>query len=135
MIIHFSEHSNEEVKHLITENLWAHNEVWAHVDIRPFVLSIYNNNVLTGGLVAQTWWGALEIQYLWVTEEERHKGHGKKLMLRAENEARKRECHMSYIDTFSFQARGFYEKLGYREYGKLNGYAGKYSRHYLAKAL
>ncbi|ATF95494.1 putative acetyltransferase [Cedecea neteri] len=135
MNIHFSDRPDEKTKHLIIDNLWTHNEAWAPVDIRPFMLSIYNGDMLSGGLVAQTWWGALEIQYLWVAEEERRKGYGRALMLRAEMEARKRGCHMTYVDTFSFQARGFYEKLGYREYGKLDGYARKFSRHYLSKEL
>lgn len=87
------------------------------------------------GLVARTWWGGLEVQYLWVSDEYRKSGYGRQLMEKAEEEAIKRGCHMAYVDTFDFQARGFYEKLGYRVYGDLGGYAKKYTRHYLAKEI
>ena len=33
-----------------------------------------------------------------------------------------------YVDSFSFQAPGFYKKLGYREYGRLKGFpTGQYA--------
>jgi hypothetical protein len=41
-------------------------------------------------------------------------------MDRAEIRARERGCHSAWLDTFSFQARGFYEKLGYEEFGRLD---------------
>jgi hypothetical protein len=42
-------------------------------------------------------------------------------MDRAEVHARERGCHSAWLDTFSFQARGFYEKLGYDEFGTTTG--------------
>lgn len=77
----------------------------------------------------------MEVQYLWVSEAYRKSGLGRKLMQKAENEALKRGCHQAYVDTFGFQAKGFYEKLGYTEYGNLPGYAHKHTRHYLAKLI
>ena len=56
-------------------------------------------------------------------------------MQNAEQEAKKRGCHMAYVDTFDFQARGFYEKLGYSVYGELGDYAHQHTRHYLAKKI
>jgi len=43
----------------------------------------------------------------------RGRGVGRELMDRAEIRAREGGCHSAWLDTFSFQARGFYEKLGY----------------------
>ena len=40
-----------------------------------------------------------------------------------------------YLYTFSFQAPGFYRKLGYREFGKLNDFPKGQSRYWLNKAL
>ena len=54
-------------------------------------------------------------------------------MIKAEEVARNRGCRMSYVDTFDFQAKGFYEKLGYNVYGSMEGYLGKYTRFYLQK--
>lgn len=123
-------------KERITNELWKHNGSFHPVEIEQFILeSLDDKGTLQAGLIAQTWWGALEIQYLWVSEQMRGKGCGKKLVLEAEALALERNCHMAYVDTFNFQARNFYQKLNYKEYGSLAGYARKFERHYLFKLL
>jgi ribosomal protein S18 acetylase RimI-like enzyme len=47
----------------------------------------------------------------------RRRGVGRELMAQAEARAVERGCHAAWLDTFSFQARSFYEKLGYGEFG------------------
>lgn len=120
----------------IIDGLWKHNHHYAPVDIRPLKIMVKDaSGTIKGGIIARTWWGGLDIQYLWIEDEYRKKGIGRELMLMAESEAIKRGCHFSYVDTLSFQAQGFYMKLGYSEYGSLNGFAQKFSRHYLTKQL
>jgi hypothetical protein len=41
---------------------------------------------------------------------------------------------IAWLDTFSFQARGFYEKLGYEEFGQLD-YPPDHHRHFMRKRL
>lgn len=120
----------------VIDNLWKHNSKTTPVDIHPLFLTLRDeeNNIMAG-LVARTWWGGLEVQYLWVSESCRGKGTGRELMLKAEQEAKLRGCHMAYVDTFDFQAKGFYEKLGYAPYGELGDYAHTHTRHYLAKKI
>jgi GNAT superfamily N-acetyltransferase len=60
---------------------------------------------------------------------------GSKLMDVAEKAARARGCERVMPDTLSFQALGFYKKLGYAEFGRLSGFSGKYDRHHLYKRL
>ena len=60
---------------------------------------------------------------------------GSKIILAAKNEAIKRGCVGSMLDTFSFQAPEFYKKLGYSTIGSLSGYFGKNERYYLKKKL
>jgi hypothetical protein len=62
------------------------------------------------------------------------RGVGRELMAAAETRARKRGCHSAWLDTFSFQARGFYEKLGYEEFGRLD-YPPAHHRHFMRKRL
>ncbi|MGJ0637989.1 GNAT family N-acetyltransferase [Xenorhabdus bovienii] len=136
MKINITDTPNSQDEAYVIQNLWAHNEQYSTVDIHPLFITITNDlNKIIAGLVAKTWWGGLDIQYLWVGKEHRLKGLGRQLMLQAETEALKRGCHMAYVDTFSFQAKGFYEKLGYKAYGELEGYAHQYTRFYLAKSI
>jgi hypothetical protein len=52
-----------------------------------------------------------------------------------ENEAVKLECKYAYLDTFSFEARPFYEKHGYELFATLDNYPEGYSKHFLKKKL
>ncbi len=90
---------------------------------------------IIGGIIGKTYWNYLEVSFLWVHEEYRTKGHGSALLSAAEQEALKRGCCHVLLDTFSFQALGFYTKLGYEEFGCLAGFTGNHKRHYLSKRL
>jgi GNAT superfamily N-acetyltransferase len=90
---------------------------------------------IIGGLTGRTYWQYLDIAFLWVDEKHRGEGHAIQLMKAAEAEARERGCERAFLDTLSFQALGFYLKLGYTEFGRLPGFSGRYDRHYLHKRL
>jgi GNAT superfamily N-acetyltransferase len=98
------------------------------------------NNTIQGGLLGEIWNAWLLIDVLWVAEELRHQGYGAQLMLAAEQEARKYHCAAALLDTFSFQARPFYERLGYEVFAELPdcprpGMARYYMRKMLHPAL
>jgi GNAT superfamily N-acetyltransferase len=77
---------------------------------------------VVAGLAASTYWGWLDVEDLWVTEALRARGLGRRLLRMAEAEALQRGCSRAKLRTFSFQARGFYEKEGYRVVGELEDY-------------
>jgi hypothetical protein len=56
-------------------------------------------------------------------------------MTETEVEARRRGCHSAYLDTFDYQARPFYEKLGYVVFGTLEDYPKGHQRFYMMKKL
>jgi len=60
---------------------------------------------------------------------------GSNLMRAAEQEAIARGCHVATLETHSFQAPGFYKKLGYEEIGVLDEYPIHHKKYYLKKIL
>ena len=87
------------------------------------------------GLLGETFWGWLHIDILWIDETLRGQGYGSRLIAAAEAEAFKRNCKNSFLDTHSFQARPFYERLGYEAFGVLEHYPGEHKRIFLQKSL
>jgi GNAT superfamily N-acetyltransferase len=103
---------------------------------RPLALLIHDESgAIIGGLWGRTTWNWLFVELLFIPETLRGSGLGAELMQRAEDEARSRGCARAWLDTFSFQARGFYEKLGYKVFGSLNDYPPGHQRHFLQKSL
>ncbi|HEY4468122.1 MAG TPA: GNAT family N-acetyltransferase [Klebsiella sp.] len=102
-------------------------------------LGVYSRDaagVMRGGLIAKRKGNWLCIEYLWVSEASRCSGLGNGLMHEAENQARERGCSHMLVDTFSFQALPFYQKLGYQLQMSLPDFPHiGMQRHYLSKVL
>lgn len=90
---------------------------------------------IAGGLIGAVQWGWLRIEILAVAEPLRGGGWGRRLMEAAERAAAELGCHSSWVDTFSFQAPEFYQRLGYRVFGELPDYPLGQTRFFLAKRL
>jgi GNAT superfamily N-acetyltransferase len=90
---------------------------------------------LLGGLWGSTYWQWLYVELFFVSEALRGQGFGTRLLRAAEDEAIARGCRAVWLDTFSFQARGFYERLGYSVFGTLEDYPPGHHRYYLCKRL
>lgn len=88
---------------------------------------------ILGGVTAQTGWDWLSIELVWLDESLRGRGLGTRLMRTSEDEARRRGCKRAHLTTYSFQARGFYERLGYRVVGQLDDFPPGSTRYWLRK--
>ncbi|UPG74187.1 GNAT family N-acetyltransferase [Roseomonas gilardii subsp. gilardii] len=88
-----------------------------------------------GGLIGRTTRDWLFVEMFHLPEEARGQGFGRRILRAAEEEAGRRGCRYAWLDTFSFQARGFYEKLGYTVFGTLEDYPAGHSRYFLRKTL
>jgi len=99
-----------------------------------FVLRGEQGDVL-GGVLGQLWGGWLQVTCLWVAETVRGAGHGTRLMQDAEAYARARGAVGATLETYSFQARPFYERLGYEVFSTLDGYPPGHAKFFLRKAL
>ncbi|GAB6262576.1 GNAT family N-acetyltransferase [Photobacterium sp. CCB-ST2H9] len=73
---------------------------------------------ILGGLVGKVILSSLHVNYFWLSEPIRRLGLGSKLIDSVESEARSLGVKNIYLDTYTFQAPGFYERLGFKEVGR-----------------
>jgi GNAT superfamily N-acetyltransferase len=90
---------------------------------------------VVGGLWGNTAYDWLTVYLLVVPASMRGRGIGTEIMRRAESEAAARGCYGVWLDTMEFQARGFYERIGYRCFGELPHYPSGFSKFFMQKAL
>jgi ribosomal protein S18 acetylase RimI-like enzyme len=99
-----------------------------------FVLRGERGDIL-GGLLANLWGDWLHVSHLWVSVAVRGAGHGRSLMREAEAYARGKGAIGITLETFSFQARPFYERLGFEVWSTIEGYPPGHTNFLLKKAL
>ncbi len=90
---------------------------------------------VVAGLCGHTWGGCCEIRQVWVHEKHRGQGMGRRLLELAEKEARRRRCVQIVLATHSFQAPGFYRKLGFEIVDSLADYPRGHQHLRLRKRL
>ena len=93
------------------------------------------NNQIAAGVSGHTFGHWLEIDYFCVDKPLRGTGVGSQLLKQMEETAVKRGCRFTILNTFSFQAKPFYEKHGYKEIFHIENYPKTSSKHFLIKAL
>lgn len=81
-----------------------------------------DERAVVGGLWADYGYDWMYIKYLVLPESARGKGTGTTMMKQAEDRARALGLFGIWVDTFSFQAPGFYEKLGFSKFGEIENH-------------
>jgi len=90
------------------------------VENQSFALVVKSSaGELLGGITASSSYNWLLIKLLWVRESSRGQGLGKQLLEDAETHGIAIGCHGAWLDTSNPQARQFYVKQGYGEFGRL----------------
>jgi len=127
----------DDLRTYVMEGLHAFNYVTTGLsDSYPtnFVVRGEAGDVL-GGLLGYVWGRWLHVQYLWLAEPARGGGFGSRLIGEAEAYAIKRGAIGSTLETYSFQARPFYEGLGYELCGQIDDYPPGHTKFILKKRL
>jgi GNAT superfamily N-acetyltransferase len=107
-----------------------------HHDARMLSVAVRGDDGdLRGGLYGWTWGGCGYVDLLWVRDDQRGLGLGADLLAAAEAEIRRRGCDRVALSTHSFQAPGFYARLGYTECGRTPGYPRGHDDIHLLKQL
>jgi GNAT superfamily N-acetyltransferase len=115
--------------------LAAYNRAQATETLRePLAILVKDDAGETvGGLWATIAFDWLVIELLVVPEPLRGRDLGTAILARAEEIAEAKGCVGAWLDTFSFQARGFYEKRGYEVVGEIPDHPVGGARYFLSK--
>lgn len=137
LTIEVTEKPAQEALDVIGKGLTSFNEAdVGPADRRPLAVLVYGENQsLIAGISGYTAWGWLYVQWLWVAEGNRGQNLAGRMLAAAEAEARHRDCHGAYIDTFNPHALHVYQKAGYRVFGVLSDFPKGRTRSFLAKDL
>jgi len=107
--------------------------------IRPEPLAVTLRDPESGAVMGGLWGGLvvswLYVDLLVVPDGFRGQGLGTELLRRAEDIARKRGCIGMWLHTASFQATGFYEKLGFQAFGTIPDYPPGHATIFYLKRL
>ena len=101
----------------------------------PVVFVAMDADVLAGAIVVAKFWGALHVKYVYVDDAYRGQGLATRLMKQAFAYGRENKCLFAFVETMSFQALGFYQKMGFYLEFTRSGYIHGTSFHYLRKDL
>lgn len=93
------------------------------------------HQTIQAGLKGWTWCGSCYIQTVWVHKDLRGQRVGTKLLQAAEQEAQRRGCDHMVLGSSSFQAPGFYQKLGYEVFAVLDEHPRSHREYFLHKWL
>ena len=99
------------------------------------VLSYDEQDRIIGGANGFQWGDSFTIEFLWLEEQWRGQDIGTHLMQTIEHEAIQRSCTQVYLDTYSFQAIGFYQRIGYEVVGKVDNFPTPYTHYFLKKNI
>ncbi len=139
MILHVTDQPDAADQAAILDGLVGFNEAATGLRGRDrldlAVLLRDNARHTVGGALGNSHYGWVRIELLFLPEGLRGQGWGRRLMQAVEAEAQARHCLGVRLETASFQARGFYEKLGYSVIGSLPDYPPGHTLYWLAKRL
>lgn len=126
--------SRPEVQAYLRRQLQQYNAAYMD-NWKDYSLHVEENGEILGGIVAESVGDTLEVQFLFVTEAARGQGLGSALLAEAEARAASDGLKRVLLNTYSFQAPGFYEKAGYRRLFAITPCFHTCSQHFFVKEL
>lgn len=128
---------NEDLKKRVYEGFSRHAIAETGFDekFEPVAFVAMGAEAFAGAVVIEYFWGALHVKYVYVEDAYRGQGIGTRLIQYAFDYGKEKKCSFAFVETMSFQAMGFYQKMGFELEFTRPGYSHGTSFHYLRKDL
>ncbi len=126
--------STSEQNDDIHQRLRAYNRRYMR-DFRDFSFHVEDDGRMVAGIVAGSTFRTVEVEFLFVDEDFRGRGLGSALLRKVEEDARAAGMEHVLLNTYSFQAPGFYRKMGYTQLFAIDPCLGEYAQHFFWKDL
>ncbi len=120
----------------LVDALVAFNRAQVPAEARPPLAVLIRapaDGRVIGGLWGRFTYDWLFVELLVIPEPMRREGIGRAVMARAEAAARAENCVGIWLDSYDFQAVGFYEKLGFTRFGVIEDHPRGHRRVFLRK--
>ena len=134
--------SDSEQENLILSRLKADNRDmcrWLQEhpisDDNHYNFMLYDETELVGGATGCITYDWYFLELLHIEKTYRGKGLGVKLLRKIEDFAKQRSLTGIRLETWNFQARDFYEKLGYSVFGELENCPPETKLYFMKKLL
>ncbi|MDD3192587.1 MAG: GNAT family N-acetyltransferase [Oscillospiraceae bacterium] len=124
----------QDAVEIIHQKLQLYNSRFL-TDFSELCFCIEAQDQILAGICATRELDCVTVDYLFVEESYRGCGYGSRLLARIEQAARAEGARRILLNTFSFQAPGFYQKHGYRLLAKLEPALGTYGQYFFWKSL
>jgi N-acetylglutamate synthase-like GNAT family acetyltransferase len=132
-----NEPAKPEINKIISAGLKKYNESKiGKYACDPFTIHLKSDDdEIIAGIKGDVFGALIKVHIFWVEEKHRRKGLGTKLMQALEKYALIKSCEIIELNTAEFQAKGFYEKLGFITIATLdNGLLG-HTQYIMRKTL
>lgn len=126
--------SSDAAKEYIHSQLQRYNANYM-TEFRDYSFHMEESETIIAGIVAESVGDTVEVEFLYVDEAFRGRGLGARLLRRVEEEAKKDGMSRILLNTYSFQAPGFYEKMTYRKLFEISPCFGAQRQFYFIKEL
>lgn len=126
--------SSPEIQDYLHTRLQQYNAEYM-TDCRDYSFHIEKDGKVMAGIVAESTGDTLEVAFLFVEEAARGQGLGSRLLAEVEARAQADGLRRVLLNTYSFQAPGFYLKAGYRRLFAIDPCFCAHSQHFFIKEL
>lgn len=130
------EQASAEDEHEIKAGLYQFNQ--RHIgdyQAENVIIKVTDAGKVVAGISGSICWQWGYIARLWVNENYRTSAIGKQLVNSFEEVCLGKSCLGIRLETTSFQAKGFYLKLGFTQFGEIDNFPPNHTCYFLKKEL